>query len=63
MIKRKFHDRGRRNLLFTVVPVVLLLVAVFIFAILIHLLHGTYNVGSLAIYTAAALAIAMGKGN
>jgi hypothetical protein len=40
-----------------------LLVAIFIFAILIHLLHGAYNVGNLAIYTAAALAIAMGKGN
>jgi hypothetical protein len=40
-----------------------LLVAVFVFAILIHLLHGTYNVGNLAIYTAAALAIAVGKGN
>jgi uncharacterized membrane protein YphA (DoxX/SURF4 family) len=40
-----------------------LLLAVFVFAILIHLLHGTYNVGSLAIYTAAALAIAIGKGN
>ena len=38
-----------------------LLVAVFIFAILIHLLHGTYNVGNLAIYTAAALAVAIGK--
>jgi len=40
-----------------------LLVAVFIFAILIHLLHGAYNVGNLAIYTAAALAVAIGKGN
>jgi hypothetical protein len=40
-----------------------LLVAVFVFAILIHLLHGMYNVGNLVIYTAAALAIAMGKGN
>ena len=40
-----------------------LLIAVFVFAILIHLLHGTYNVGSLAIYTATALAIAMAKGN
>jgi uncharacterized membrane protein YphA (DoxX/SURF4 family) len=38
-----------------------LLVAVFIFAILLHLLHGIYNVGNLAIYTAAALAIAIGK--
>src|SRR5579863_3901437 len=38
-----------------------LLVAVFIFAILMHLLHGAYNVGNLAIYAAAALAIAIGK--
>jgi hypothetical protein len=38
-----------------------LLVAVFVFAILIHLLHGAYNVGNLAIYAAAALAIALGK--
>ncbi len=39
-----------------------LLVAVFTFAILMHLLHGAYNVGNLAIYTAAALAVALGKG-
>ncbi len=38
-----------------------LLVAVFIFAIMIHLLHGAYNVGNLAIYTAAAFAVAVGK--
>jgi hypothetical protein len=38
-----------------------LLVAIFIFAILIHFMHGIYNVGNLAIYTAAALAVAMGK--
>jgi uncharacterized membrane protein YphA (DoxX/SURF4 family) len=38
-----------------------LLVAVFVFAILIHLLHGFYNLGNLAIYTAAALAVAIGK--
>ena len=38
-----------------------LLVAVFVFAILIHLLHGVYNVGNLVIYAAAALAIAIGK--
>ena len=38
-----------------------LLLAVFIMAILIHLLHGTYNVGNLVIYAAAAFAIAMGK--
>jgi hypothetical protein len=38
-----------------------LLVAVFVFAILIHLLHGAYNVGNLAIYAAAALAVAIAK--
>lgn len=38
-----------------------LLVAVFIMAILIHLLHGTYGIGNLVIYTAAAFAIAVGK--
>src|ERR1700722_4292402 len=37
------------------------LVAIFTFAILIHLLHGAYNVGNLLIYTAAALAIAIAK--
>ena len=36
---------------------------VFVFAILIHLLHGTYNVGNVAIYAAAAFVLAMGKGN
>lgn len=38
-----------------------LLAVIFGFAIAIHLLHGMYNVGSLAIYTAAAFAVAMGK--
>ncbi|MGP0020786.1 MAG: hypothetical protein ACLPHP_19615 [Candidatus Sulfotelmatobacter sp.] len=38
-----------------------LLVAVFIMAILLHLLHGMYNVGNLVIYAAAAFAIAFGK--
>jgi len=38
-----------------------LLVAVFVFAILIHLLHGMYNVGNLVIYAAAAWAVASGK--
>jgi hypothetical protein len=37
------------------------LFAVFVFAILIHLLHGLYNVGNLVIYAAAALAIALNK--
>lgn len=39
-----------------------LLVAVFVFAILLHLLHGMYGVGNLVIYAAAAFAIAVGKG-
>ena len=38
------------------------LVAVFVLAIVIHLLHGMYEVGNLAIYTAAAWAVAVGKG-
>jgi hypothetical protein len=40
-----------------------LLLAVFIMAILIHLLHGMYNVGNLVIYAAAAFAVAASKGN
>jgi len=40
-----------------------LLVAVFVMAILIHLLHGMYGIGNLVIYAAAAFAIAVGKGN
>jgi len=36
------------------------LVAVFIMAILVHLLHGLYNVGNLVIYAAAAFAVAVG---
>jgi uncharacterized membrane protein YphA (DoxX/SURF4 family) len=40
-----------------------LLLAVFVMAIMIHLLHGTYNVGNLVIYGAAAFAIAVGRGN
>jgi len=40
-----------------------LLVAVFVLAILIHLLHGMYGIGNLVIYAAAAFAIAVGKGN
>jgi hypothetical protein len=34
------------------------LMAVFVFALMIHLLHGMYNVGNLAIYTAAAWVVA-----
>ncbi|HEY6370279.1 MAG TPA: hypothetical protein VIX37_06850 [Candidatus Sulfotelmatobacter sp.] len=40
-----------------------LLVAVFVMAILLHLLHGMDGIGSLVIYAAAAFAIAVGKGN
>ena len=40
-----------------------LLLAVFVMAILLHLLHGLYGVGNLVIYAAAAFAIAVGKGN
>jgi uncharacterized membrane protein YphA (DoxX/SURF4 family) len=38
-----------------------MLVAVFIMAILVHLLHGMYNVGNVVVYAAAAFAIAMSK--
>ena len=37
-----------------------LLVGVLVLAIVVHLLHGTFNVGSLVIYTAAAWAVAIG---
>ena len=40
-----------------------LLLAVFVMAILLHLLHGMYGIGSLVIYAASAFAIAVGKGN
>jgi hypothetical protein len=39
-----------------------LLIVVFALAIVIHLLHGMYNVGNLAIYMAAAWVVASGKG-
>src|SRR5271165_3408521 len=38
-----------------------LLVVIFVLAIVVHVLHGTYNVGNLVIYTAAAWAVASGK--
>jgi hypothetical protein len=38
-----------------------LLLAVFVFAILLHLLHGMYDIGNVVIYAAAAFAIATGK--
>jgi uncharacterized membrane protein YphA (DoxX/SURF4 family) len=37
------------------------LVAIFVLAILVHLLHGIFNVGNLVIYTAAAWTIASAK--
>jgi hypothetical protein len=37
------------------------LAAVFVLAIVVHLLHGLYNVGNLVIYTAAAWTVATGK--
>ena len=37
------------------------LLVIFVFAILIHVLHGMFEVGNLIIYTAAAWAIAIGK--
>lgn len=38
-----------------------LLLAVFVMAILLHLLHGMYGIGSLVVYAAAAFAIAVGR--
>jgi hypothetical protein len=46
----------------TVVRGAWVLLAVFVMAILIHLLHGMYGIGNLVIYAAAAFAIAIGKG-
>jgi uncharacterized membrane protein YphA (DoxX/SURF4 family) len=40
-----------------------ILAGTFVLAIIVHLLHGMPNVGELAIYTAAAWAVAMGQGN
>jgi hypothetical protein len=37
------------------------LIGIFVLAILVHLVHGIFNVGNLVIYTAAAWAIASGK--
>ena len=39
----------------------LVLAGIFVLAIIVHLLHGMYNVGNLAIYTAAAWTLAVGK--
>ncbi len=38
-----------------------LLAGIFVLAIMVHLLHGMFNVGSLAVYTAAAWTVASGK--
>ena len=38
-----------------------LLLAVFVMAILLHVLHGLYGIGNLVIFAAAAFAIAVGK--
>jgi len=46
----------------TVVRGAWLLLAVFVMAILLHLLHGLYGVGHLVMYAAAAFAIAVSKG-
>ena len=45
----------------TVVRGAWLLLAVFIMAILMHLLHGMYGIGNLVVYAAAAFALAWGK--
>jgi uncharacterized membrane protein YphA (DoxX/SURF4 family) len=45
----------------TVVRGAWVLVGVFTFAIVLHLLHGMYSVGNLIIYTAVAFAIAVSK--
>lgn len=39
------------------------LIAVFVLAIVVHLLHGMFNVGNLVIYTAAAWTVAESKRN
>jgi DoxX-like family len=39
-----------------------ILIGVFALAIVIHLLHGMFNVGNLFIYSAAAWAVAIGHG-
>jgi hypothetical protein len=39
----------------------LLLMGIFMLAIIVHLLHGMFNVGHLAIYAAAAWAVIAGK--
>jgi hypothetical protein len=38
------------------------LAGVFVLAVVVHLFHGMFNVGNLVVYTAAAWAVATGKG-
>lgn len=45
----------------TVVRGAWLLLAVFVMAVLLHLLHGQYGIGNVVVYAAAAFAIAVGK--
>ena len=45
----------------TVIRGAWLLMGVFVLAIVIHLLHGMYDVGNLAIFAAAAWAVAVGR--
>jgi len=45
----------------TVVRGAWLLIGVFVLAIVVHLVHGMFNVGDLIIYIAAACAVAAGK--
>ena len=40
-----------------------ILAGTFVLAMIVHLLHGMPHVGNLAIYTAAAWAVAIGKGS
>jgi hypothetical protein len=39
-----------------------LLIVVFALAVIVHLLHGMYNVGNLVIYAAVAWVVSVGKG-
>jgi len=45
----------------TVVRGAWFLAGIFVLALIVHLLHGMFNVGNLAIYTAAAWAVAVGR--
>ena len=58
--------KDRRAILLLIPPTVVrggwLLIAIFALAVIVHLLHGMYNVGNLAIYAAGAWVVAVGKG-